>query len=57
MLNSRKDITKWQLIKYELYTLLKGKHTISLKLLSNTIKCIPDIDYFYFNNNPYYITK
>ena len=48
MLNSRKDITKWQLIKYELYTLPKGKHTISLKLLSNTIKCIPNIDYIDF---------
>jgi hypothetical protein len=48
MLNSRKDITRWQLIKYELYTLPKGKHTISLKLLSNTIKCIPNIDYIDF---------
>ena len=48
ILNSRKDITKWQLIKYELYTLPKGKHTISLKLLSNTIKCIPNIDYIDF---------
>ena len=47
MLNSRKDITKWQLIKYELYTLPKGKHKISLKLLSNTIKCIPNIDYLF----------
>ena len=48
ILNSRKDITKWQLINYELFTLPKGKHTISLKLLSNAIKCIPNIDYIDF---------
>ena len=48
ILNSRKDITKWQLIKYKLYTLPKGKHTISLKLLSTAIKCIPNIDYINF---------
>jgi len=43
ILNSRKDITKWQIIKYKLFTLPQGKHTISLKLLSNAIKCIPNI--------------
>jgi len=48
ILNSRKDITKWQLIKYKLYTLPQGKHTISLKLLSNAKKCIPNIDYIDF---------
>ena len=48
ILNSRKDITKWQIIKYKLFTLPQGKHTISLKLLSNAIKCIPNIDYIDF---------
>ena len=50
ILNSRNDITKWQIIKYKLYTLPKGKHTITIKSFSNNKIGSPNIDYINFES-------
>ena len=42
------DNTKWQIIKYKSYILPKGRHTISLKSLSNFEIYTPNIDYIDF---------
>ena len=47
-LNPREDITKWQIIKYQKYTLPAGRHKISLKATSNTEMASPNIDYIDF---------
>ena len=47
-LKSREDITKWQIIKYKSYNLIKGKHTITIKTSSNNKIGSPNIDYIDF---------
>ena len=47
-LNKRDDITKWQLIKYKAFNLLKGEHNITLKVLEDREKGTPNIDYINF---------
>ena len=44
----RNDITKWQLIKYEEFTLSKGVHNLTLEVIGNTEKGTPNIDYINF---------
>ena len=44
----RNDITKWQLIKYKIFSLSKGEHKITLKVLGSTGNGTPNIDYINF---------
>ena len=48
ILNTREDITKWQIIKYKSFTLEKGIHTISLISSPNSDIGKPNIDYIDF---------
>ena len=46
----RKDITKWQLIKYKSFILKQGEYNITLKLNKNTNIGTPNIDYIDFKS-------
>ena len=48
VLSARDDITEWQLIEYESYTLPKGAHTFRVFVKENTGRGNPNIDYFNF---------
>ena len=48
ILKSRKDVSKWQIIKYKSFTLPMGKHMISLKEFSYKENGAPNIDYIDF---------
>lgn len=48
-LKAREDITVWQRMTYETYTLPKGRHTIKVSVLENTSTGTPNIDYVDFN--------
>lgn len=48
ILNKRNDITQWEIFEYNSITLAKGKHDFKVKVLENTGKGNPNIDYFDF---------
>ena len=49
ILDPREDVTKWQTISYDSFTLPKGVHSFRVSVLKNTGLGNPNIDFISFN--------
>lgn len=53
ILQPRSDITKWDTITYDKFTLPAGEHTVRVRVATDTGKGNPNIDYIDFNVTKY----